>query len=215
MMGGHIPQSAVGLYLALATAGALFAGEGQVVDVSAAQALAALAEQVWIEYASAGETLERRGSRGGITALAGALPCADGHWMISVPPNKEGWKNFVEMVPDPVFKDDHALADEANRRERKDEILDRISMWSQHQKKDEIVSEAQRRHIPAAPVTTPLDLVRDPQLIARGFLQEIDHPDFGRIAMPVGAVANLWGGKPALAPRLGQDNDTIMALIGA
>ncbi len=215
MMGGHIPHSAVGLYLALATAGALFAGEGQVVDVSAPQALAALAEQVWIEYVSAGETLERRGSRGGITALAGALPCADGHWMISVPPNKEGWKNFVEMVPDPVFKDDHALADEANRRERKDEILDRISMWSQHQKKDEIVSEAQRRHIPAAPVTTPLDLVKDPQLIARGFLQEVDHPDFGRIAMPVGAVANLWGGKPALAPRLGQDNDTIMALIGA
>jgi crotonobetainyl-CoA:carnitine CoA-transferase CaiB-like acyl-CoA transferase len=217
MMGGHIPHSAVGLYVAMAAAAALFAqqlgGGGQVVDVSAPQALAALAEQVWIEYVSAGEMLERRGSRGGITALAGALPCADGHWMISVPPNKEGWKNFVEMVPDPVFKDDAALADEANRRERKDEILDRIAHWSQDKKKDGIVSEAQRRHIPAAPVTTPLDLVRDPQLVARGFLQEVDHPQFGRISMPVGAVANLWGGKPALAPRLGQDNDKIMALI--
>ena len=139
MMGGHIPHSAVWLYLVLASAAALFAKQmtdrGQIVEVSAAQALAALAEQVWVEYASSGETLERRGSRGGITALAGALPCVDGHWMISVPPTPAGWQNFVEMVPDPVFKDDHALADEANRRERKDEILDRISAWSTHQKK--------------------------------------------------------------------------------
>jgi CoA:oxalate CoA-transferase len=217
MMGGHIPLSAVGLYLVLASAAALFAkqmtGKGQIVEVSAAQALAALAEQAWVEYASAGETLERRGSRGGITALAGALPCADGHWMISVPPTPAGWQNFVEMVPDPVFKDDHALADEANRRERKDEILDRISAWSTHQQKDEIVTEAQRRHIPAAPVTTPLDLVNDPQLIARNFLQRIEHPRYGRINFPVGAIANLWGRTPAVAPTLGQDNTDILARL--
>jgi crotonobetainyl-CoA:carnitine CoA-transferase CaiB-like acyl-CoA transferase len=217
MMGGHIPHSAVGLYLVLASAAALFAkqmtGKGQIVEVSAAQALAALAEQVWVEYASTGETLERRGSRGGITALAGALPCADGHWMISVPPTPAGWQNFVEMVPDPVFKDDHALADEANRRERKDEILDRISAWSTHQQKDEIVTDAQRRHIPAAPVTTPLDLVNDPQLLARNFLQKIEHPRYGRINFPVGAIANIWGGTPAVAPTLGQDNKDILARL--
>jgi crotonobetainyl-CoA:carnitine CoA-transferase CaiB-like acyl-CoA transferase len=219
MMGGHIPFSAVGLYLVLASAAALFAKQmtrrGQIVDVSAAQALAALAEQVWIEYASSGDSLERRGSRGGITALAGALPCADGHWMVSVPPNPAGWKNFVEMVPDPAFKDDQSLADEANRRERKDEILDRIAHWSAQRQKDEIVSEAQRRHIPAAPVTTPLDLVNDPQLVARKFLQKIDHPRFGHINYPVGAIANIWGGTPAVAPALGQHNADILARLGS
>jgi CoA:oxalate CoA-transferase len=218
VMGGHIPHSAVGLYLVLASAAALFAkqmtGKGQVVEVSAAQALAALAEQVWVEYVSAGELLERRGSRGGITALAGALPCADGHWMVSVPPNPVGWENFVEMVPDPAFKDDHALADEANRRERKDEILDRIAHWSADRQKDEIVTEAQRRHIPAAPVTSPLDLVNDPQLVARNFLQKIDHPRYGRINFPVGAIATIWGGAPAVAPTLGQDNHDILLRFG-
>ena len=110
--------------------------------------------------------------------------------------------------------DDHALADEANRRGRKDEILDRIGLWSQHQKKDEIVIEAQRRHIPAAPVTTTLDLVNDPQLVARGYLRDMEHPRFGKVKFPVGAVANILGGEPRPAPRLGQDNEAILSQLG-
>jgi CoA:oxalate CoA-transferase len=214
MLGGHIPHSAIGLYVAMAAASALFAkdvtAEGTVVEVSAAECLAVLAEQVYVEYSSSGELLERLGSRGGITALAGALPCADGHWMVSVPPDPNGWANFVQVVPDPAFKDDESLADEAERRERKHEILDRIALWSTHQKKDEIVAEAQRRHIPAAPVLNPLDLTRDEQLIARGFLREIDHPEFGRIHFPGGALANLWHEMPAPAPQLGAANATIL-----
>jgi crotonobetainyl-CoA:carnitine CoA-transferase CaiB-like acyl-CoA transferase len=214
LLGGHIPYSAVGVYVAMATAAALFAGGGQVVDVSAPQCLAALGEQVWIEYCASGELLERLGSRGGITALAGALPCADGHWMVSVPPSPQGWENFVQMVPDPAFKDDASMADEAARRERKNEILDRVALWSQSRNKHEIVEEAQRLHIPAAPVLSPLDLTQDAQLLARGFLRPTDHPDFGRINFPVGALAALFGTDVPAAPRLGQHNAAILKEFG-
>jgi crotonobetainyl-CoA:carnitine CoA-transferase CaiB-like acyl-CoA transferase len=218
LLGGHVPCSAVGVYVAMATESALFArqatGAGQIVDVSAPQCLAALAEQVWIEFSSSGELLERLGSRGGITALAGALPCADGHWMVSVPPSPQGWANFVDLVPDPAFKDDASMADEANRRERKNEILDRVAHWSSKRKRDEIVEEAQRRHIPAAPVLSPLDLTHDPQLLARGFLRSVEHPDFGRMNFPLGALASLAGKEVSIAPRLGQDNAAILAELG-
>ena len=218
LLGGHIPYAAVGVYVAMATAAALFGkqttGVGQIVDVSAQQCLAALGEQVWIEYNASGELLERLGSRGGITALAGALPCADGHWMVSVPPSPQGWANFVELVPDPVFKDDSSMADEAMRRERKNEILDRVALWSESRNKHEIVEEAQRRHIPAAPVLSPLDLTHDAQLLSRGFLRAVDHPDFGRINFPVGALANLMGTAVPFAPRLGQDNAAILKELG-
>lgn len=218
MLGGHVPYSAVGVHVALAAAAALFGkeatGSGQVVDISAPQCLAALAEQVWVEYSVSGELLERMGSRGGITALAGALPCADGHWMISVPPDPRGWSNFVQLVPDPVFKDDASLADEAMRRERKHEILDRIALWSEQRRKREIVEEAQRLHIPAAAVANPLELVDDPQLLARGFLRPVDHPDFGRINFPVGALASMWGKELSFAPRLGQNTAEILGELG-
>jgi CoA:oxalate CoA-transferase len=214
LLGGHVPHAAVGLYVAMAAAAALFAGAGQVVDVDATQCLAALAEQVWVEYSMSGELLERMGSTGGITALAGALPCADGHWMVSVPPDPKGWTNFVQLVPDPAFKDDGSLADEALRRERKREILDRIAVWSQHRKKREIVDEAQRLHIPAATVANPLELVDDPQLLARGFLQPVDHPALGPINFPVGALASLAGHGIAFAPRLGQDTASLLSALG-
>lgn len=218
MLGGHVPYSAVGVHVALAAAAALFGkeatGSGQIIDISAPECLAALAEQVWVEHSVSGESLERMGSRGGITALAGALPCADGHWMISVPPDPRGWTNFVQLVPDPVFKDDASLADEAMRRERKHEILDRIAVWSEQRKKTEIVEEAQHLHIPAAVVTNPLELVDDPQLLARGFLRPVDHPDFGRINFPVGAVASMLGTEMSFAPRLGQNTAAILAELG-
>jgi crotonobetainyl-CoA:carnitine CoA-transferase CaiB-like acyl-CoA transferase len=218
MLGGHVPYAAVGIYVALAAEAALFgkatSGEGQIVDVSATQCLATLAEQIWVEYSMSGESLERQGSRGGITALAGALPCADGHWMVSVPPDPRSWNNFVQLVPDPAFKDDGSLADEAMRRERKGEILDRVAIWSEGKKKAEIVEDAQRLHVPATVVTTPLELVDDPQLIARGFLRAVDHPDFGRFNFPVGALAAMRDQDMEFAPRLGEHTATLLAEIG-
>jgi len=217
MLGGHVPYSAVGTYLALAATAALFAkeatGASQTAEVSAPQCLAALAEQVWVEYSASGELLERMGSRGGITAVAGALPCVDGHWMVSVPPDARAWENFVALVPDPAFRD-ATLADEAMRRERKQEILDRIAAWSAQRKKAEIVEEAQRLHIPAAVVTNPLELVEDPQLLARGFLKSVDHPDFGAINFPMGVFAGMWGKALGFAPRLGQDSAAILRELG-
>jgi len=68
---------------------------------------------------------------------------------------------------------------------------------------------AQSRHTPASPVATPLDLAQDPQLIARGFLREVEHPDFGRMLFPVGAIASLRGTQPDLAPRLGQHDEEV------
>ena len=106
------------------------------------------------------------------------------------------------------------MADEAMRRERKHEILDRVALWSAQRNKHEIVEEAQRRHIPAAPVLSPLDLTHDAQLVSRGFLRAVDHPDFGSINFPVGALANLMGTTVPFAPRLGQHNAAILEELG-
>jgi crotonobetainyl-CoA:carnitine CoA-transferase CaiB-like acyl-CoA transferase len=131
-----------------------------------------------------------------------------------VPPDPRGWENFVQLVPDPAFKDDGSLADEAMRRERKQEILDHIAHWSQRRKKNEIVEQAQQLHIPAAAVANLLELVDDPQLQARGFLKPVDHPDFGRINFPVGALASMFGQAVSFAPRLGEATASILGDLG-
>src|SRR5215467_9920565 len=81
VLGGHVPSMAIGIYVAVATAAALLVcnrtGKGSVVTVSAREALESFAEQAMVEYSFSGTVTERRGSKGAITAVSGALPCKD------------------------------------------------------------------------------------------------------------------------------------------
>jgi crotonobetainyl-CoA:carnitine CoA-transferase CaiB-like acyl-CoA transferase len=218
LLGGHVIYSATGLYVAAATAAALYvqqqSGQGQVVDVSVRQALETLNEQAMVTFVTTGKGTERRGYRGAVTAVSGAFPCSDGYWMISLPHTPEGWARFMDWVQDPVLMADKSLADEAERNEKQALILDRLELWSKRFPKAELVAEAQKRHIPASPVATALELADDPQLKARGFLTRMDHPRFGPMMFPQGAIATVRGANLRPAPTLGQHNGQILAELG-
>ena len=218
LLGGHVIYSATGLYVAAATAAALYVlqqtGQGQVVNVSVRQCLETLNEQAMVTYATTGKGTERRGYRGAVTAVSGAFPSSDGYWMISVPHTVEGWDRFMEWVQDPVLMADKSLADEAERDEKRDLILNRLELWSKRFPKAELVAESQKRHIPASPVATALELAEDPQLLSRGFLTQMDHPRFGPMMFPQGAIATVRGTRMKPAPTLGQHNAEILAELG-
>jgi crotonobetainyl-CoA:carnitine CoA-transferase CaiB-like acyl-CoA transferase len=218
VLGGHVPSLAVGIYVAVATAAALLTckktGKGSLVKVSAREALESFVEQAMVEYSFSGTITERRGSKGAITAVSGALPCKNGHWVISQIHRPGRWTKFMDWVQDPELISDPSLAEEKNQHKRRDFIMDRLDKWAKRFTKAELVEEAQRRHFPASPVSTPLDLVDDPQLIARGFLKEIDHPEFGRIRFPQGAIATVLGNRLSPAPRLGEHNTEILTQLG-
>jgi crotonobetainyl-CoA:carnitine CoA-transferase CaiB-like acyl-CoA transferase len=70
----------------------------------------------------------------------------------------------------------------------------------------------QRAGVAAAPVQDASDLARDPQLRARGFIVEIDHPDLGRIEYP-GAIERTVqpaGGVKRPVPRLGEHTREVL-----
>jgi CoA:oxalate CoA-transferase len=214
ILGGHIPFLAVGAYVSVATAAALLSckssGRAVVATVSIQRSLESFVEQAMVEYSFSGTITERRGSKGAITAVSGALPCKNGHWVISQIHRPGRWAKFVDWVQDPELSSDPSLADEENQHKRRDFIMDRLNSWATRFSKAELVEEAQRRHFPASPVSTTLDLVDDPQLIARGFLQEMNHPLLGRITFPTGALATVVGAQLSPAPRLGEHNAQIL-----
>jgi CoA:oxalate CoA-transferase len=216
-LGAHVPQLAVGIYVAVAAAAALLArntsGRGVMAAVSVRDSLASFVEQAMVEYRFSGTVTARRGSRGAITAVSGAMPCKDGHWVISQIHRPGRWSKFVDWVQDPELSADPSLAEEANQHKHRDFIMQRLDAWAQRFTKTELVEQAQRLHFPASPVSTPLDLVGDPQLLARGFLSAIDHPEFGKISFPHGAVASVLGNRLSRAPRLGEHNEEIFAAL--
>jgi crotonobetainyl-CoA:carnitine CoA-transferase CaiB-like acyl-CoA transferase len=105
---------------------------------------------------------------------------------------------------------DPSLAEEENQHKRRDFILERLDHWAKRFSKTELVEQAQRLHFPASPVSTTLDLVNDPQLIARRFLTEMDHLEFGKINFPQGAIASVLGNQLSTAPKLGEHNTEIL-----
>ena len=218
ILGAHVPSLAVGIYVAVATAAALLTckrtGKGSIATVSVHEALESFVEQAMVEYSFSGTITERRGSKGAITAVSGALPCKNGHWVISQIHRPGRWTKFMDWVQDPELMSDPSLAQEENQHKRRDFIMDRLDTWAKGFTNTELVEEAQRRHFPASPVSTPLDLIDDPQLIARGFLKEIDHPEFGRIKFPVGAIASVLKTQLPAAPRLGEHNMQILTQLG-
>ena len=213
-LGGHIPLMAVATYVAVATAAALLArnasGRGLIATVSVRDSLESFVEQAMVEYSFSGTITERRGSKGAITAVSGALPCKDGHWVISQIHRPGRWSKFVDWVQDPELSADPSLAEEENQHKRRDFIMERLDHWAKRFSQTELVEQAQRLHFPASPVSTTLDLVNDPQLIARRFLTEMDHPEFGRINFPQGAIASILGNQLSAAPKLGEHNTEIL-----
>jgi crotonobetainyl-CoA:carnitine CoA-transferase CaiB-like acyl-CoA transferase len=218
ILGGDLAVLATGIYVAVATAAAMLSaernGKGSIVTVSLREALESFVEQAMVEFTFSGIVTERRGSKGAITAISGALPCKDGHWVISQIHRPGRWSKFVEWIADPQLAADPSLAEEENQIKRRDFILDRVLSWASQHGKNDLVEEAQARHFPASPVSTTLDLIDDPQLIARGFLTETLHREFGRIMYPQGPLASMRKLKLAPAPRLGEHNRAILAALG-
>ena len=218
VLGGHSALSMIGLYVAVAVSAALLgsriSGRGQHVQVSTQQCLEAMGEQSLLTYHTTGNAPDRRGFRGVVTAISGAFECSDGYWMVSIPHEPRGWTKFVEWTNDPELIADKSLLDEGERQLKRDAVLDRVSNWSKQHEKERLVGEAQKRHIPAAPVSTVLDLARDPQLMARGFLKEIDHQILGRIPFPMGATASRNGMVLSAAPKLGEHNAIVLTELG-
>ncbi len=94
-----------------------------------------------------------------------------------------------------------------------DETRESLIAWAAERSPYQAAHVLQRAGIPVAPVQDAADLVRDPQLRARGFVTEIDHPDLGCVEYP-GAVERTVqpsGGVKGPVPRLGEHTREVLA----
>jgi crotonobetainyl-CoA:carnitine CoA-transferase CaiB-like acyl-CoA transferase len=165
-------------------------------------------------YTARGRSTERRGKRGAVTPISGAFPSEDGFWLLSLHDSRERWESLMEWMDDPVLRDDPSLLNYDRRLEHCDMILDRIGTWARGYPKEDLVAEAQRRRIPCAPVNTALELAADEQLIDRGFLVAVEHPQHGPMLFPRGALATVLDTTVGFAPKLGSSNRELLDELG-
>jgi crotonobetainyl-CoA:carnitine CoA-transferase CaiB-like acyl-CoA transferase len=183
-------------------------------------ALNVTAEQV-IEYTAHGHLMERQGNRSPEAAPQGLYACIGHHvsenpqWLALSVASEAQWKALVDWLGRPEWAS-RIGADLASRRGRHEEIDEALRRAFAKRDRSDCVEELIAAGVPAAPVVDPRTLASHPQLVARSFLEEVEHPVVGRQATMSApfrfASVERW--LTRAAPMLGEHNHDLLRELG-
>lgn len=187
-------------------------GGGQHVDVSCAEAIAALfigAQNIG-GYAQDGRFDRRTGVGMSQAAPATILPCRDGHvWMLAIEQGQ--WQGLCRAMGNPEWAGLEMFNDRQVRAENADVLYAFIREWSAQHDKMEIMEKCQAEGCPVTAVYTVEELAQQPHLAARQHFVDLEHPELGTVRA-FGAPFRLPaspGGPRRPAPLLGEHTNEI------
>jgi CoA:oxalate CoA-transferase len=208
-----------GIHLFGAVAAALLArertGEPQTVEVSMMEAVyPTLASSLGLYYGSAGEAPMRTGNRHTGMSLCpyNVYPTSDGYVAI-ITNNDQHWQWLVEALGCRQLAADPRLQTVKGRVDHMDEVDAAIAEVTRGYDKASLFSLLIKHRVPCAPVRTVTEVIDDPHLHARGSLQWIDHPEYGRIVVPSSPLRFAGGENTPYRPSSakGEHTDAILA----
>lgn len=154
-------------------------GVGQHVQVAMLDCLASmLAEEHLDVFAQAGYPLRSGNSHDRLVPF-GVYECQDGHVAI-VAFRPEWMKPLLELIGRAELLEDPRFRDRGPRMRHARELNEIIETWTRARTTAEVVRELfEERSVPAARVRTPVEVLSDPRLHARGALMQLQHPAMG------------------------------------
>ena len=211
--GLSMPDPTAGITAAMGVAAALLrrdeTGMGDHLDVTLWEATGVLNMEGWMQYAMTGTEPQRMGNRSIHMAPHGCFPCAgDDAWVSIACRTDAEWTALARHV-DPALVDDARFATLEDRKAREDELESIVSGWTVDQDRWDIARLLQEAGIAAFPAMTAEDIVHDPHLDSRGFIERLEHPKVGRRAhagIPW-LLHTRANGVASPAPCLGADTD--------
>ena len=190
-------------------------GRGQVIDVALTEAVLNVMESLVPEYSAFGAVRGPAGSALPGIAPSNAYPCADG--VVLIAGNGDSiFKRLMQVIGRDDLANDEALANNAGRVARVEEIDAAIGAWAATRSVDEVLAPLAEASVPAGRVYTAKDIVEDPHFRARDMIIKQQTRDGHELDVP-GIVPKLMGTPGAVrraAPRLGGDTDEVLREIG-
>jgi benzylsuccinate CoA-transferase BbsF subunit len=142
-----------------------------------------IADQM-MEFAMTGETPTRQGNRNRRMAPHGNFPCqGDDSWIAIAVRSNEEWRRLAAIIGDEVLADPR-FTDLSGRLEHVEMLEGIVARWTSVRDADSITIQLQTEGIPCAPVLETREVAENPQLVARGFFETVDHPDTGAYPHP-------------------------------
>ena len=219
LFGPSIPDPTAGMTAAWAVVSALDqrerTGVGDHLDISLWEATGVLALEAWMQYAFDGTQPDRMGNRDPWMAPHGCFACrGDDEWVSIVCSGDVQWSKLAALIDPALENDDRFLTLDA-RKSNEDALEEIVAEWTAGKDRWEVTWLLQAQGVAAFPSFTTEDIVSDPHLNSRGFIERLLHPEVGRRAH----VGIPWrhdrrpNGVRAPAPCLGADTDTLLSEV--
>lgn len=215
--GGHQGEHVAGLHAAVAITAAVLTrdlGAGVAsIDVSAQECVASVLENA-MEFALLdGRRVARQNGRHPISWPGRVFPCRDGYVVISCGSAAEARACF-DLVGDAAMAGHAVLEDRDTRRAAADWLEPLLIDGLLKHDEIDLFERGQALGIPIGRVLDARSLLDDPQLAARSFFREIDHPAIGRFT-DVGSPFVVDGAAPSLrrAPLLGEHTAEVEKML--
>jgi crotonobetainyl-CoA:carnitine CoA-transferase CaiB-like acyl-CoA transferase len=203
--------------------GRVRSGKGQHIDMALYDTLVSMHEYAVQCYTlSNGQVLpEQTGHDMPTSTLYGVFRAQDGDLVIAAQVD-DAWKRFAMLVEEqggPAgFAQDARLHTLSGRNTHRALILGVVKAWVAERSVADLLRSLDAIDVPAAKVQRIDEVIRDPQIQARGMMLEQEHPRYGKLSLPnlpfrfsdCDTTAPM--NKPA--PDLGQDNAQVARSLG-
>jgi formyl-CoA transferase/CoA:oxalate CoA-transferase len=174
----------------------------------------------WMSYHLAshwgdGAVPERHGSGASMIVPYQAFPTSDGHLMIAAP-NDGLFGRFCAALGHPEWADDPRFAHNPDRVAHREELTALIGSATVTRTTDDLAASLQAAGVACSPIRDAAGAARDPQTLASGMVQALDHPSVGGFRS-VGLPFLIDGERPPLRrppPGLGEHQAEVLQELG-
>jgi formyl-CoA transferase len=191
-------------------------GKGQVIDVALYEAVFNCMESLLPEYSAFGAVRQAAGSALPGIAPSNAYCCADGSYALIAGNGDSIFKRLMHCIGRGDLASDPALANNAGRVKRVEEIDAAIGEWTRRFNCDDALAQLAIAQVPSGKIYNVADIATDPHYQARGMIEQVTMEDGSTINVPgiIPKLSRTPGGHRRNAPSLGQDTDAVLRGLG-
>lgn len=215
-VGISLGDSLAGMFAALGTLMALYnrdvnGGSGQVIDMALYEAVFAVLEATLTEYDKTGYERTRTGTLLPGFAPSNLYPCKNAQWIV-VAANTNGlFTRLCKLMQREELLTDPRFENQVVRAENRAAIDEIVAAWTGQYELAELLPRVEAATIPAGPVYSIEDIVKDPHFQARDMLLSLHDRVLGELKVPgiVPKLSETPGEVRWLGPEIGAHNEEV------
>ena len=187
-------------------------GQGQLVDVATTEAIVSYVPESTLDWRVNGRIQSAMGNAHPSRAPQGCYKCrGEDNWLVISVGSDEEWAGLKRAMGNPDWAREARFDTVLGRYRCQEEIDDHLEEWTADKDHVELMSLLQGEGVPAGAVHDQQELYEDPQMVARGYFEQLEQPSTGRHAY----TGMMWkmtetpNGIRLPAPMLGEHNEYV------